>query len=106
MNIFEGFFDEIEKLGGLAGAALGAGKFVAKHPWSFLNAALIGAGGLAGVQAAKAARGSGRAIASSSQGPSKAWYVDYHKALGLPKRMSKLEEQNLSRNFARYRGRE
>jgi len=102
-TFFEGFWDELEKIGGIGSAAVGLGKFIAKHPWATLNTAMIGSAGLAGARAAKSG---GRAIAASSRGPSKAWYIDYHKALGLPKRMSKLEEQRLSRNFARYRGKE
>ena len=99
----EGFSDEIEKLGGVIGAAGKAGKWALKSPWRRIGIpAFVGAAGYAG---AKASGGDNREIAASSSGPSRAWYINYHKALGLPKKMTKLEREHLSRNFARYRER-
>lgn len=103
MNPFyAGFSDELEKLaaGGLVGAAKSIGKLLIKHPGKALTTAFVGAGGIAGAKAARRTR----RIAASSRGPSKAWYVDYNKAVGLPKRLTRVQEERMSRHFAPYRG--
>ena len=100
----EGFSDELEKLaaiGTVLKGAKGLGGLILRHPWKALTAASVGAAGIAGARAATSARE--RRIAANSRGPSKSWYINYHKALGLPERLSKLEEERLSRHFARYR---
>ncbi|MHC4644896.1 MAG: hypothetical protein ACYTBJ_05310 [Planctomycetota bacterium] len=109
MNPFmEGFADELEKLaliGGVARAAGKAGKWAIKKPMRRI--ALPAFFAMGSVEAAKAIsrRGKHRLATRGPGQPSKAWYINYHKALGLPKRLTKLQEQRLSRNFARYRER-
>jgi hypothetical protein len=99
-HFIDGFSSELEKLA-VVGAAKSLGKLIMKHPMKALTVGLVGAAGVAGARSASSAKK--RRIAASSRGPSKAWYVNYHKALGLPKKLTKLQRQRLSRNFARYR---
>jgi hypothetical protein len=109
MNSFmAGFADELEKIalvGGVVKSVGKAGKWAIKSPWRriFLPLA-IGSAGAEGVSAALRG-GKQRLIAARPGQPSKAWFINYHKALGLPRKMTKLERQRLSRNFARYRER-
>jgi hypothetical protein len=106
-HFIDGFSDELEKLAVVGAVAKGAkalGKLIMKHPGKALTVGLVGAGGVAGALAASSARK--RRIAASSRGPSEAWYVNYHKALGLPRQLTKLERERLSRHFARYRERQ
>jgi len=106
MNPFmNGFSDEIEKLSGVVKTITGAGKWAIKRPWRRILLPLaIGTAGYAGAEAALKG-GKERVIAARAGQPSKAWFINYHKALGLPTRMTKLERERLSRNFARYRER-
>lgn len=104
MNTFmKGFSDELEKL---SGAVSSVGKWAIEKPWRrILIPAFIGHAGYKGTKAALKG-GRRRVIAARGGRPSKAWYIDYHRALGLPKKLTKLQLQRLSRSFARYRERQ
>ncbi len=95
MSIFlDGFSDELVKVAGIGNLF-----------WRGLTAYTIGSAGYKGYRAAKAGRSAKRWIPASGGSPSRAWYINYHRALGLPRRMSKLERERQSLNFARYRER-
>jgi len=93
MSVFmNGFSDELMKTAGI-GSLL----------WKGLTAYTIGSAGYKGYKAAKAGRNFKKWIPASGGSPSRAWYINYHKALGLPRKMSKLERRRQSLNFAKYR---
>jgi hypothetical protein len=89
-----GFGDELEKLaivGAIGKGAVGLGKTVLKHPFKAFTALLIGG---SAVEGAKQARKAGKTRKSIR--PSRAYYTNYSRALGIPRgRMSKLQEQRL-----------
>jgi len=100
-HFLDGFSDELEKL---AGALSTTGKWLIKKPWRRIGIPLfVGGSGVMGALAASKG-GKKRAIAASPGRPSRAYYTNYHRALGT-KRMSKLQEARLSRAFARHRER-
>lgn len=98
----DGFSDELEKVALVGGLAKG---IVSKLGIS----GLLGLGfvGYGGYQGAKAARNAGKKnyIPASNGRPSRAWAINYHRALGMKRNMSKLERRNQSINFAKYRER-
>jgi hypothetical protein len=110
MNPFmDGFTDELEKLAlakSVGKGAVALGKWVAKSPWRRgLLPAIIGHAGYTGAKAALKG-GKQRVIAARPGQPSRAWFINYHRALGLPRRMTKLQRERMSRAFARYRERQ
>lgn len=95
----DGFSDELEKF---SGAISSAAKWAIKSPfWRVLAPAMVIGAGVSGARAV--GNKEKRAIIASSKGPSQAALINYHKALGLPERRSKLQAENESINFARYR---
>jgi len=93
MSIFlDGFSDEMIKFAGI-------GSLVSKG----LTAYFIGSAGYKGYKAAKAGGAIKKWIPASGGSPSNAWRINYHRALGLPRKMSKLERRRQSINFAKYR---
>ena len=89
-----GFGDELEKLAIVSAIAKGGislGKTILKNPMKALGALFIGG---SAVEGAKRARQAGRTRKSIR--PSRAYYTNYSRALGIPRgRMSKLQEQRL-----------
>lgn len=105
MNPFvDGFSDELTKLAlakGLASGVAGLGKFLWRHP--IIASGAIG-GTMGGYAAAKGAAGARRAIRGIR--PGKAYYINWHRALGIPRgRMTKLQRRRLFRHARAVPGR-
>lgn len=105
MNAFNiGFTDELVKLGGALGSAA---KWVGKSPlkrgvFPALTALLVGSAGYAGVKASQQRKR--RVIRARPGRPTQAVMTDYHSALGLKKRPTRLQRRRMSRNLpSRYR---
>lgn len=92
----DGFADELEKLA----IVKRVGKYVAKHP---LKSLMYGALGYATYRGAREGVKKKRRIGATARGPSKAWYANMHKALGLPMRETKHQRYRRSFHFPRWR---
>ena len=89
-----GFSDELEKLaivGAVAKGGAGIGKAILKRPLHALGALFVGG---AAVEGAKQARRASRVRKSIR--PSRSYYTDYYRALGIPRgRMTKRQRQRI-----------
>lgn len=89
-----GFGDELEKLAIISDVAKGGkrvGKLLLKHPWKALGALMIGGGAIEGARRARQARSAVKSIR-----PSRAFYTNYSKALGIPRgRLTELQKRRL-----------
>ena len=97
----DSFTDELEKIALVGSALKGIGGAIVRHPGKAFLGTLLGLGAYQGAKAAAGRRG--KRIAASPSGPSKAWYINYHKALGLPRRLTAPQRERLHRYFAKYR---
>lgn len=90
----KGFGDELEKLSIVSAVAKGgakAGKFLLKHPWKALGALFIGGAAVEGARKARQARSAPKNIR-----PSRAYYTNFHRALGVPRgQMTELRKRRL-----------
>lgn len=90
----KGFSEELEKLAIVSAVAKGGaslGKLLLKHPGKALGALFIGGGAVEGARKARQARRTPKSIR-----PSRAYYTNYSRALGIPReRMTKLQRQRL-----------
>lgn len=95
----KGFGDELEKLAlvsSIAKGGAGLGKLLLKHPWKALSAVFLGGSAVEGARAARQARGVPKSIR-----PSRSFYTNYSRALGIPK--GELTESQKRRLFAHAR---
>lgn len=89
-----GFGDELEKLaiiGAIGKGAAGLGGALIRNPGKALTALFVGAGAVEGARMARKAGKERKGIR-----PSRAYYTNYNRALGIPRgRMTRLQKQRV-----------